>query len=102
MSYMSYLLIDFCSKTFNKANTKTKTVSFDLFGFCSSQLCFLWQKYCGAYSILLFVGTSALFFMFFFFLQPETMRSFAKEKEETQNTVEGPEERVIVCNEERQ
>ncbi|XP_025110000.1 solute carrier family 2, facilitated glucose transporter member 1-like [Pomacea canaliculata] len=52
------------------------------------------QKYCGAYSILLFVGTSALFFMFFFFLQPETMRSFAKEKEETQNTVEGPEERT--------
>lgn len=57
---------------------------------------FLLQEYSGAYSILLFVGTSTFFFIFIFFLQPETVGRFAKEKEETEYTVEGQQERVIV------
>ncbi|XP_025111354.1 solute carrier family 2, facilitated glucose transporter member 3-like [Pomacea canaliculata] len=52
------------------------------------------QEYSGAYSILLFVGTSTFFFVFIFFLQPETVGRFAKEKEETEYTVEGQQERT--------
>lgn len=53
-----------------------------------------WQEAIGPYCILPFMGMSAFFFVFFFFLQPETAGRLAKKQAEI--SVEVLEEKVII------